>query len=32
MHGRNETAARLFISENLNLKSDDALWINVKDV
>jgi membrane-bound serine protease (ClpP class) len=31
MHGRNETAARLFITENLNLNSDDALRINVID-
>jgi membrane-bound serine protease (ClpP class) len=32
MHGRNETAARLFITENLNLNSDDALRLNVIDV
>ena len=32
MHGRNETAARLFITENLNLNSEDALRLNVIDV
>jgi len=32
MHGRNETAATLFITENLNLNSDDALRLNVINV
>lgn len=32
MHGRNETVAKLFITENLNLNSDDALRLNVIDV
>ncbi|WP_455277873.1 NfeD family protein [[Eubacterium] cellulosolvens] len=32
MHGRNETVARLFITENLNLNSEDALTLNVIDV
>ena len=29
MHGRNETAARLFVEENLNLNTDDALRMKV---
>jgi membrane-bound serine protease (ClpP class) len=32
MHNRNETAARLFVEENLNLNSEDAYRHNVIDV
>ncbi|MEM3382215.1 MAG: nodulation protein NfeD [Candidatus Bathyarchaeia archaeon] len=32
MHNRNETAARLFVEENLNLNSEDAHRLNVVDV
>jgi membrane-bound serine protease (ClpP class) len=32
MHGRNETCARLFVEENLNLNNDDALRFKAIDI